>query len=134
MAELKPCPFCGGEAEITFQSFGVNAIITCKKCHTKFVFPWGETITSLALAEKWNNRAGSVVSAHWEEEEEEDPEYYRFHYCSNCGEYAPCEEDNEFLKPYCPECGAKMDNPYERDEELKLYSNYFCKKRKEERE
>lgn len=42
MAELKPCPFCGGEAELSSPRFIPHAWVACKKCgvstptHTAF--------------------------------------------------------------------------------------------------
>jgi Lar family restriction alleviation protein len=30
--ELKPCPFCGGKANIVFSSFSSRYMISCSKC------------------------------------------------------------------------------------------------------
>ena len=38
MAELKPCPFCGGEAGLTTKnlSYGaIGAVVACKECGAK---------------------------------------------------------------------------------------------------
>lgn len=32
--ELKPCPFCGGEARWYFGDHDMNGVV-CKKCHAK---------------------------------------------------------------------------------------------------
>lgn len=70
--KIKPCPFCGGEAEIKIQKcdYGISGtIITCKKCHAKnfsmdkqavkigdkLVNVPVENHTELAIA-KWNSR------------------------------------------------------------------------------
>ena len=38
MEELKPCPFCGGEAEIIIRGTYNNPMhIGCKSCHAKIV-------------------------------------------------------------------------------------------------
>lgn len=55
--ELKPCPFCGGEAEritlVDAENFGGD-VISCKKCEccTRVVFGEKE-----GLVESWNRRA-----------------------------------------------------------------------------
>ncbi len=36
MAELKPCPFCGGEAEFANDD-GIVAVVVCKKCKAEMV-------------------------------------------------------------------------------------------------
>ena len=58
MAELKPCPFCGGEAKLIY-SMPYNAV-QCTKCKT-----WGKTIVDsyeqqdgkYEAIEAWNRRA-----------------------------------------------------------------------------
>ncbi len=53
--QLKPCPFCGGEAHIDGTSWTTRdgkdqAWVTCKKCHT-----YGPSSTDAIAA--WNRRA-----------------------------------------------------------------------------
>lgn len=56
MTELKPCPFCGGEA-IVFVSNSV--VVMCKKCHCQ-TFPRADGC--IAEAER-NNALESVINA-----------------------------------------------------------------------
>jgi len=54
MAELKPCPFCGGEAELTEWEFGYW-IVKCTKCPCDLGRYW---FRRKADAKKtWNRRA-----------------------------------------------------------------------------
>lgn len=67
MSELKPCPFCGGEAYARFDNTGKGsfgyASIECKKCGA---VPYVHQVYSglskeeavKGVAEAWNNRAG----------------------------------------------------------------------------
>jgi tRNA(Ile2) C34 agmatinyltransferase TiaS len=52
MAELKPCPFCGGEAAF----IGETATIKCKKCGGAFIVT-NPFISRMESAEAWNRRA-----------------------------------------------------------------------------
>ena len=51
MAELKPCPFCGGEAE-PWQPLNGGWMIRCKKCASKTGL---YRLLNVAV-EKWNKR------------------------------------------------------------------------------
>ena len=53
MAELKPCPFCGGEA-IRFENKTFGHGICCKKCEAKTDY-WA---SKGAATRAWNRRAG----------------------------------------------------------------------------
>ena len=52
MAELKPCPFCGGEAE-PWQHMNGGWMIRCKKCASKTAL---YMLLNVAV-EIWNKRA-----------------------------------------------------------------------------
>jgi Lar family restriction alleviation protein len=51
MSELKPCPFCGGEAEATEYNDS-DYTIMCKNCHAEI--GWREKAEAIAA---WNRRA-----------------------------------------------------------------------------
>lgn len=61
-SELKPCPFCGGEARITVIQKGYKSIIECTTHYCGFArhsFNNGETDEQVALrlTTAWNRRA-----------------------------------------------------------------------------
>lgn len=60
MTELKPCPFCGGKAQLEhdYQGNG-NSYVVCKSCGLKgvsFIRSF-ETASDLNAIEYWNRRA-----------------------------------------------------------------------------
>ena len=62
MTELKRCPFCGGEAEITtgipnFTGYFDLNVVECKKCHCQT----GEFETRQQVIERWNTRTPEIV-------------------------------------------------------------------------
>lgn len=61
MAELKPCPFCGGDAEIIVVKKGVKSIIRCTTYYCGFErhsYNNGDTDenAALRLTVAWNRR------------------------------------------------------------------------------
>lgn len=66
MAELKPCPFCGGAAELIKREYTMighkeQAYVRCKNCGTMSDF-FNENISYCAnekAVEAWNRRAES---------------------------------------------------------------------------
>lgn len=52
--KLKPCPFCGGKAEIIYSDYKINDVrIQCIKCNVKTSWWMGEMEE---LIEQWNTR------------------------------------------------------------------------------
>lgn len=62
IAKLKPCPFCGGKAELVQHWIKKNDIkVQCTQCSTKTGWWAGETAE---LIEQWNTLATSYRSEH----------------------------------------------------------------------
>ena len=69
MSELKPCPFCGGEAKVTKDrdcwghgEFVLKVYVMCKSCHSqgKPIYDrdvWPENQMEVEAIEAWNRRA-----------------------------------------------------------------------------
>ena len=53
MIKLKPCPFCGGEAEKQ-KGIGEASYVACTKCGAMAVTIYGE----MGAVEAWNRRDG----------------------------------------------------------------------------
>ena len=97
VAELKPCPFCGKQPEVTQTNSGRTYFVECKNNHCEsVVYTGGSTLKE--AAEKWNKRAGQ--HGRWELTEKAWMHFYK---CSAC---KMLYKDNP---NYCPRCGAKMD-------------------------
>lgn len=58
MPELKPCPFCGGEAKLT--SSGHRHYVHCDKCGTDGPEVYSQALIDESPTHKWNTRAASV--------------------------------------------------------------------------
>lgn len=111
--ELKPCPFCGGEAHLDREE------IFCD-CGAKMPIPlyvwvvgscegFPDFATAKAeMIEAWNRRADAAPMVHgrWvtKQRHERYPsgQPYEADYCSACGQRGSMELD------YCPHCGADM--------------------------
>lgn len=92
MNELKPCPFCGGEAELT--GFDAPEVwVWCPNCKASTD---AHTCKGGAI-EAWNTRAERTCRI---AEYNEAP----FLACSECGAVQP----DDFMVYYCWSCGAKV--------------------------
>jgi len=105
MTELKPCPFCGGEAEtLTAESMygGYLFSIMCNDCCSR-----GDIYDTEAEAiEAWNTRAVetcSVVASYSPSDMNEDDEWY---FAFSCGHELYWDEPEP--PSFCPDCGAKV--------------------------
>ena len=121
--ELKPCPFCGGQAELkdyTGNVYGFNGYeIKCKcgcglKSHlcsevicqgNKYSTPVTENGKAKALKDLinlWNGSADRKQSeGEWTRSDEFEERYGYLFKCSCCGVLS-------MIGKHCPECGAKM--------------------------
>lgn len=57
MSELKPCPFCGGEAKVRVWGDGLGVTVECQLCYTH-----KHRDTEAEAIEVWNRRANDVSS------------------------------------------------------------------------
>ena len=83
MSELKPCPFCGGEAELCYSEVDTF----CRKCNV------------IQETEMWNTRPiEDALNARIAELEAERKEF-----CPNCEAETPCTHEAELF--VCDICG-----------------------------
>lgn len=91
MSELKPCPFCGGEAK--FHIYGRSCNVVCLRCQIGTRL---EHIDEYEVAvEAWNTRTERTCH---DETKPRD-----FFTCSEC--HTPI---GKWVPVYCPKCGAKV--------------------------
>ena len=95
MTELKPCPFCCGEAEHYEDGYMQHYVVCTRRgCYAR---SFGFESESEA-AEAWNTRAERTCK-------NLKQRGYNYMECSACGETS-YQGDRQFN--YCPNCGAKV--------------------------
>lgn len=104
--ELKPCPFCGGEAHIAERlTYGGKLYGACcygTLCPGSEPFPW--CLDYEDAADAWNRRAERtcrMVRARWD-----DGECVWGCRCTACGDRFTYETGTTWR--YCPACGARV--------------------------
>ena len=101
---LKPCPFCGSEAEMIFWETMKDARVRCKECDAST----HDYRTPEEAIDAWNKRASSPIYGQWILYEDEDTNAWE---CSACHEVQQLMNGTPFENNwhYCPSCGAKME-------------------------
>lgn len=107
--ELKPCPFCGGEARAFRCEESGTFDVQCQQCGA-IPFIGSRTSERKTMADvisAWNARAERTCHAVLKSEPcylpDDPPEFDEFYECSECGEVFPYGPEG-----YCPRCGAKV--------------------------
>lgn len=107
-SDLKPCPFCGGEAR--FETYGGTACaVVCQTCGCGT--PTMRLDDGMIAADLWNRRAERTCEFFYDEKMAE-------YACSACGELVSgSNPDYEYQVShlavlesfeYCPNCGARV--------------------------
>ena len=107
--ELKPCPFCGGKAQLVDEDTGdmKTYYVLCDRCVQTYPFSQKER-----AIEYWNRRQEMIAT--WEPTDEE----YQWK-CSNCYETFDYDYPSSIYSSllYCPNCGARMRKQKQEDNE-----------------
>lgn len=56
MPELKPCPFCGGEARISHNMTGSDSWVICSSCYVYCPADTSREFTEAEAIDAWNTR------------------------------------------------------------------------------
>ena len=108
MTDLKPCPFCGGKANL--REYQIDFRVMCSECGCRAKL----CSTEKEAVEAWNRREETVKDQPAADVMEvrhgrwiEDHEFFK---CSECGYLTDYRLSN-----FCPDCGAKMDGKVSAD-------------------
>lgn len=112
MIELKPCPFCGGEASVIGKPHEAKFCVGCgdDSCLGFSGLGWLYDTEDEAHA-AWNRREERTCRNVEPENEENNWNELGFFTCSECGstsklDWAWHKDVDEYR--YCPHCGAKV--------------------------
>ena len=105
MSELKPCPFCGGEAKFETHDGAACAVVcqTCR-CGTSTVC-FDDGMQAVAA---WNSRDERTCELRWLDDGFGFSPNVK---CSSCGVWLDAHIDDVCICSqfrYCPMCGAKI--------------------------
>lgn len=103
MSELKPCPFCGGEAELNIQEIEphwMSASIICTKCYIQMVRAADTEEEAIdGIKRDWNTRYKSTCKC----EAVTNPYGEITEYMCECGRCMGV------VPKYCPSCGSLVE-------------------------
>lgn len=103
--ELLPCPFCGGEAELTYLEYDPVApwFIQCanRECE---IGPATWRKTEADAIEAWNKRTKLTCEFEWSLADNG----WADHTCSRCGYTENTDIHVSLGYNYCPNCGRKV--------------------------
>lgn len=115
MIELKPCPFCGGEARVEHDDDGSaylevdhrpDCFLTYKDTLRWFYPAKGDMSAEEHAASEWNRRAERTCRVESSHEVEGDGCYSYFEYELTCGHEIAW--GYQLPPSYCPECGRRV--------------------------
>lgn len=123
--ELKPCPFCGGEARAFYSEEGGTFDVQCQRCGAiPFIGSRTSEIRTLdGVIAAWNSRTERTCRIEWRGqvfETESGVESDGNYYCTACNDDLPswaetAWDDYQAARftgepPFrlCPECGARV--------------------------
>ena len=119
MAELEPCPFCGGEGDMNDEGpeCAPDRFWAC--CPNPFCFVEGAGFyaTEEEAAQAWNTRYGRTCEVIGEWGQVSQTQEFRTESCSKCGhefgvsrrDHWPFEVEQLVELPnYCPDCGCRV--------------------------
>ena len=129
--ELKPCPFCGAEADVVWNLHGRYAVVMCRKCNSKTRQAYYGKRSNFVRGElgfesfKTDDEARARVVYLWNHRADMQEEVIRCMDCKHCEvAYYGCEElGGETYTYICKRFERVMNNGLHPEVEL---SNYCC--------
>ena len=97
MTDLKPCPFCGGEAKVFHYSSAIRDEVWRVVCDRPFCAQGPDGYTEAEAIAAWNTRDVETC-------ENVDDHKTVWFICSVCGYTQKLSR----TRSYCPNCGAKV--------------------------
>ena len=97
---LKPCPFCGHEADVRIEHKAGVLSVGCPDCNIRTMYVKADDIGASEAIEMWNRRAERTCEMEWVD----DWMGWHCKTCDNLRQGLPDQKPN-----YCPNCGARVE-------------------------
>ena len=115
--ELKPCPFCGGKAQLDHDGLADYSYVRCMECHarTREITVASYHCSDDKAIELWNHRADVLENVkgeweHWGSPFSDESEVIDTIVCSVCGaRFIEPKDETKGEYNFCPNCGAQME-------------------------